>query len=1217
MNDKQLLKAAFEQLKDYRTKELLEKDEIAIVSMACTLPNGVNSPEMFWDALINEEDLVGEFPKDRWQADLEPKHEYSKFGGFIKDVKTFDNDFFSITPIEALTMDPQQRLMLELSWELFENSGKINEIKKDVNVGVFIGVSNNDYLEILRARKIDDRSIPYIATGNSLNSIAGRISHFYGFTGPTQVVDTACSSSLVALHNACLALKNGECSQAIVGGINLMLTPYNTMLTTTGQMMSPVGKCKTFDKSADGYVRSEGYGLILLKRKKEAVLDGNHILALIKASNVNHNGRSGGLTVPSGLAQSQIIKKTLANIKIVPQQINFIEAHGTGTALGDPIEVNAINDAIGQYRKQDNPLYITSAKSTLGHLEAAAGIVGIIKTILTLKNRVIPKNIHLQKLNENFDWKNSNILAVQESTPLVSDTQLLAGVSSFGYSGVNAHVILEEHKKSVTIPQQPILPILIVSAKTKDSLRALAYKYIQFIIENGSKGIETICQVTQTQRVHFMYRKALNASNIDMLLNQLNILAISDEIPSFSTLKEEEGISPMSIDDIIDAFNQGTFIKWSEDNVVLDNSFYKVPNYQFKKTVHWPEMANDKVELETNEFAMSELRETGSFSNDQLALIKKIIYRQEKQSKINSIFSIEQTKIELELQNDPMELTIITNLPALWQQCFKNTTVVNPCDHLALMDSSSLLSEKDLILYDLNHLSAEDFNEQFANLLSFLSNISLLSKNNRIKFFFICKDDDTDSIIDYAIRKSILDLSKVFNYELSNLDFASISIDSIENSKESLLNAIAHSARNETRFIIKNNTLSVIRLRNNLPSSKDFHVLKFNDVQLITGGFGVIGQHVTAFLIEKGATNILLNTRSLDDTKKQVLKKLEAQYPYVTFKAVEGCISNNATIEKISQTIKELNKPLKGIFHLAGVSEDVLIENINPRNIKNGFDPKIEGTKNLHLMTINSKLDYFVCFSSIASILGFVGQSTYSTANSFQNAIMEERRKQGLVGISVLWGSWKIGMTKLMDPKYVSFLKSNGVKLLGAERAFKNLEYILKHNLSNIIVTEIDTEVAQISPLGQDSIFNEIFESSKREGLSTNISQQLQKTNSLEEYRTVVKEYLIDCLIKIIGITSQEIVIEKPLIELGFDSLMTIKLNYQLQNDLNINITVSEVFEGITIQQILNNIELNQSSVSSKNTIIDQTEEMDIAQVYNDLDNLSEEDLDKLLQQLN
>ena len=498
-------------------------EPIAIIGMGCRFPHA-NNPKEFWQLLKEGKDAISQVT-GRWQG--------GSWGGFVDGVDLFDPQFFGITPRETQKMDPQQRFLLEVSWSALESAGIAADKLAGSSTGVFIGISSSDYSQLRLHYDIPIDA--YAGTGNAHSIAANRLSYFLDLRGPSLTVDTACSSSLVAVHLACQSLKQGECDRAIVGGVNLMLSPELTQTFSLAGMMAKDGRCKTFDADADGYVRGEGCGVVILKRLDKAIAARDNILAVIKGSAINQDGRSNGLTAPNGLSQQAVIRQALANAQVNPDQISYIEAHGTGTSLGDPIEVNSLKTVLMQGREKGKSCYLGSVKTNIGHLEAAAGIAGLIKTVLCLQHQAIPPNLHFQKLNPHIDLEDTSIAIPTQLQPWQeSEKPRLAGVSSFGFGGTNAHVVLSGNDHDIvgtfhgtslrdyeTSVQDRPLHLLTLSAKNERALIDLTKNYTQFLADNKDIPLADICFTANTGRNHFDYRLAVAADSKEELKAKL------------------------------------------------------------------------------------------------------------------------------------------------------------------------------------------------------------------------------------------------------------------------------------------------------------------------------------------------------------------------------------------------------------------------------------------------------------------------------------------------------------------------------------------------------------------------------------------------------------------------------------------------------------------------------------------------------------------------
>ncbi|PXX08700.1 type I polyketide synthase [Mycolicibacterium moriokaense] len=500
-------------------------EPIAIVAVSCRFP-GAPDPEAFWELLSGGVDAIREVPEDRFDIDefYDPDPEvpgktYTRFGGFLDEIDGFDPEFFGISPREAVWIEPQQRLMLETAWEGLERAGYAPSSLRGSRTGVFAGVAANEYAHLLSAESVD-KIEPYFITGNALNAISGRVAFALGLEGPAMAVDTACSSALVAVHQAVQALHSGDCDLALAGGVNVLLSPVTVIAASRARMLSPVGRCKTFDASADGYVRSEGCGILVLKRLSDAERDGDRICAVISSSAVNQDGASSGLTVPNGGAQQRLIETALARAGLAGGDVDYLEAHGTGTPLGDPIEVQAAAAVYGESRDADRPLLMGSVKSNIGHTESASGAAGLIKVVLSLQHELLPQSLHFDNPSPHIPWDSLPVRVVDKAIPWRANGRLRrAGVSSFGFTGTNAHVLIEE------APPQPVTPesdtpeqpfnVLALSARTPEALVALAERYGKWLEAHEEVDLADVCLTAGTGRSHFEHRAALVVDSVE------------------------------------------------------------------------------------------------------------------------------------------------------------------------------------------------------------------------------------------------------------------------------------------------------------------------------------------------------------------------------------------------------------------------------------------------------------------------------------------------------------------------------------------------------------------------------------------------------------------------------------------------------------------------------------------------------------------------------
>ena len=544
--------------------------DIAVIGMACKLPGGLDTPEAFWRCLRNGEHVIGEYPAERDSGQLWRELGEIRRGGFMQDADAFDAALFRMTPAEALITDPQQRLLLELSWTCLEHAGLLPATLAGSDTGVFVGASNRDYAHLMQTYSVEPPA--HYATGSALSILANRISYFFDFTGPSLVIDTACSASLVALHTAIRALRQGECESALVGAANLICHPDLSRAYHKAGMLAPDGLCKVFDASANGYVRSEGAVMLLLKPLQKALDDGDRIEAVIRGSAINHGGLASGLTVPSPRKQADLLLAAWRDAGLSGKDIHFLECHGTGTSLGDPIEIQGIlaaNNSLPEDARL-HACWIGSVKSNLGHLEPAAGLTGLLKAILALQHRCLPRTLHCARLNGKIDLGDSGLAVATQEVSWPEETRLVAGVSSFGSGGSNAHVVVAQAPPTSpaegvveTAVESLVLPLLLLSAQDAATLRKYAQKLVTWLqAAPPSVELTALLAVYQHCRTPMQYRLAVRAESHAALLRRLEAwlgssVSSEDGIWAHADSVHRPGAGPVHTEDSLAALAVG------------------------------------------------------------------------------------------------------------------------------------------------------------------------------------------------------------------------------------------------------------------------------------------------------------------------------------------------------------------------------------------------------------------------------------------------------------------------------------------------------------------------------------------------------------------------------------------------------------------------------------------------------------------------------------
>ncbi|MCP9793026.1 SDR family NAD(P)-dependent oxidoreductase [Vulcanococcus limneticus Candia 3F8] len=510
-------------------------EPIAIIGVGCRLPGGVKDAESFWDLLREGRDAITEVPPERWDLtkhfDPDPQAPlrlHVSQGGFIDGIDQFDPSFFGITPREAVCMDPQQRLLMEVAWQTLEDAGQPLDGIRGQQVGVFMGISSSDYSSLLWISEEDfaiPDNEPFVLPGNTGCIAANRLSYFFDFKGPSFTVDTACSSSLVAVHLACESLWRGECSAALAGGVQALIQPAIQGIFCKAGLLAPDGRCKSFDAAANGYVRSEGAGAVMLKPLSRAEADGDAVYALIHGSAMNSDGRSNGMVAPNLRAQVACVRAAFARAGIAPAATQYVEAHGTGTRQGDPIELRALGTVLGEGREESRPCRVGSVKTNLGHSETAAGITGLIKATLCVQHRQLPPSLHFRTPNPSIDFQGLKLQVQTRLEPFPEvEAPAVVGVSSFGFGGTNAHVVLGEPPRPAPKPRygrQLPLQLLTLSARTPVALQAQARQLAEHLQTHPHLDLADVCATANQCRSQLVQRLTCLAGDRSTLISQL------------------------------------------------------------------------------------------------------------------------------------------------------------------------------------------------------------------------------------------------------------------------------------------------------------------------------------------------------------------------------------------------------------------------------------------------------------------------------------------------------------------------------------------------------------------------------------------------------------------------------------------------------------------------------------------------------------------------
>lgn len=1008
-----------------KTESKLSKyhEAMAIIGMSCRFPGGANNLQKYWQLLIDGVDAISNIPPTRWNSEAYYSSDknnkqtmYTKKAGFLDiDISMFDADLFGISPKEARIMDPQQRLLLEVVWEALEHANIAPMSLKGKKVGVFIGQMNHDYSRLL------DRSNaefdPYYGVGNTSSATAGRVSYALGLEGPCISIDTACSSSLVAMNSALQSIRLGECDMAIVGGVNLILAPEPMINMCQSRMLSYEGHCNTFDEKADGYTRGEGIGVVIIKPLSKAIEEKRTLYALIKGGAVNQNGASSGLTVPKAKAQSTLIQQALENAQIKPNDVDYIEAHGTGTGLGDPIEINGLNEAFSKSgRDKNHPLTVGAVKTNIGHLESCAGIAGIIKTALSVYNKMIPKHLHFKNKNPKIDF---DLVPIQVPVDnrvweAKDNKKRVAGVSSFGFSGINAHVIIEEAPTVALETKQGSLSsnyLFVLSAKTKKSLEALIDSYILYL-ESTEHPLSDICYTASLGRSHLKFRLALIVDNKNQLLTSLKDRTFN--MTQSNILNQP--LFSKDIEELKTWYLQGKTIDFETWYAPYKKacSMVDIPMYCFDHQPYWYEDALDsKIEKPaptTTSIEQPIVKDTQELEYKNSLYLKQLLAATHQDD-----WETPDTLLVLKEGYYPFDLAMLPDAnnsavtQELWQEALKE----------------KIVGDKNFILMALD--GSEDIRTLLMNLITTIKEPEIQSSELQVLCAIYPKDN---SLI---LMNALSGFFKSLYLEAKIQSAKLICFEKTEQDPLHLIKRIeGYSIKDVAVFkVIAKNLYQLKPERIKLEISHlDF--FKPESTYLITGGHKGVGAILSEFLASHQKANLILLGRSaIDDEFIKKIKKSGGNCHYY-----QADVANEASLRSAFVKIKKNHPIINGVFHAAGIIQDELFRNKNVDSFLNVIAPKVMGTLLLNELTSEYPLDFFILFSSIAASRGNTGQTDYAFANGFladfaeyRNHLVEQKACSGRT-LSIEWPYWSEGGMQLSDSNIALIRKKYGLSPL-------------------------------------------------------------------------------------------------------------------------------------------------------------------------------------------
>ncbi|MCE0722468.1 SDR family NAD(P)-dependent oxidoreductase [Legionella resiliens] len=1188
--------------------------DIAIIGLSGTFPMA-NSMDEFWQNLSCGRDCVSEVPADRWDYKEYPviiggEEHYFPHGGFIPDIDKFDPLFFNISPRDAGLMDPQERLFMQSVWSTLEDAGYTRDKlkrKAQNSVGVFAGVTYNFYPLFIAEEWQKGNRVPLDIQSFS---VANRISYFLDVNGPSFVVDTACSSSLAAIHLACESLLRGDCAMAIAGGVNLSLHPSKYHFLGSFNFMSEQGRCASFAEGGTGYVPAEGVGAVLLKPLADAIADHDRIYGVIKGSSMNHGGKTSGYTVPNPNAQAAVILQALKNAEIDARTVSYIEAHGTGTALGDPIEIRGLQDAFENYTEDKQFCAIGSVKSNIGHLESAAGISQLAKVLLQMRHQKLVPTLHSTQLNPFIDFQNSPFYVQQELSDWQPDNNSprRAGVSSFGAGGANVHMIIEEY-----IP--PILPqsalnspyVFLLSALNEERLAIQIQQMHRYVLQNShtrnKEWLRDACFTLQTGREHMTARFAVIAENTDELLAALanyphnngpnTWINYTTQSNHQAATHIEELISNELYEELVQHWINGAKVDWERLYKHLPN-LISLPTYPFTKRRCWI----PTKEVETLPIAQPTLQpaiQLPSTNTEQVDVQDWLYITQwEKNPQTTQSASIPQ-KGKWLIFCEP------ESVPALKQElgeqagiyCFARNQFASTHDQEYTLNASQK-TDYELLFTTLHAqhednltgviyvCSVSDANEEnhadpSLALLYLFQAMVKHSWSHQLTFCLVSQSaqevDPSDTLNIW--QHHLWSMTRIFAAEQAKYQALLLDLDVNENREQNakiLIKELGLYQTQQNHIAYRASERHTIRfIPHRLPQNHEvIPSWKAPVAALITGGLGALGYEVAEFIVTQGTRFVLLTgTTELSphtSEKNTWLRQLEAKGAQVRYAAVDVADKEHMRII-IKEAEKTWQQPIDGVFHLAGITTDnVTIENMNEALWRDVLRVKIHGSLVLHELFLQAHLSSFVLFSSIAAVphFGMAGLSAYAVANEFMNGLSLYRRSMQLPASSINWVAWsEKGMSHRHN--HDAFLDAVGMASLSIKEGIALLNALLRLNPAEITVCNIQwKKFLHVNATAKQLDFFTHFVAEYASSTQTAFVSSLNQ----EEITALV----LNCFASVLGLEVTEIDRETPFQQYGMDSITGIDYTEQLGKHFPDVVAPMDLYRYPTLNQLIDYI---------------------------------------------
>ncbi|WP_455872390.1 beta-ketoacyl synthase N-terminal-like domain-containing protein [Serratia proteamaculans] len=1169
-------------------------EKVAIIGMSGKYPGAENLGE-YWDNLAQGKNSIREIPISRWDVnqyfDPDPSVKgkvYSKWLGMLDDIDCFDPLFFQISPVEAELMDPQQRLFLQESYKAFEDAGYAADTLSNMKCGVYLGIMSSEYSFLFSKNNLN-----ISATGTSYAIAAARISYHLNLKGPAIPIDTACSSSLVSIHLACQALINHEVDMALAGGVTLYLTPDGYISMCQSGMLSPEGLCKAFDDSADGFVPGEGVGAVVLKRLSDAEKDGDFIHGVILGSGINQDGKTNGITAPSANSQKELLSEIYSKYKINPETVNYIEAHGTGTKLGDPIELDALSEVFSKKDTNKNYCALASVKSNIGHTSGAAGVASLQKVLLSMKHRKLAPSLHFKKGNAHFDFNNSPFYVNSELKHWESHPNSLrrAGVSAFGFSGTNAHLVLEEYpynhaSRNVVSIQSKNTYIIPISAKNKSRL----YEYVQRLKEyiSGSQSISLmeLAYTLQTGRTEMDVRVAFAVKDLSQLLAKFDLFLLNEEVIEnvfqgqvqkndevlklFSNIAyiTDDWVKRGELSNIMDLWVRGFQFDWHKLYGEVKPMRISLPTYPFAKERYWLPEIKDEEQVEV------------AHSNSRHPVLHPLLHE--------NISDLSEKRRHTFVKKGWRVAPVLT------QQAMISPIIVLHNEATKTLAEAIKRKVAPTLLVQDNNVDYDEFKHKVASCkvwidltgieqdtsrtawVSLLQAVIEENRANKVQLFYITQG--VESLFNGSITLSgaqRVGLYRMLQSEYSGITSRHVDLEpkasTLEQHVELILQEVS-SQSHDIESCYRNGERYVSYLHETKHESSQSIDFNDSDVVLVTGGTRGVGLLCASHLVTKhGVKRLVL-------TGREVLPPQEtwgncAQFP----QPIQEKIKRIQQLQNLGAEVKvcafplddlvELTKQydaiqasmgrITGIIHSAGLldSENPAFIRKTPESIAEIMSPKVKGLQHLMRLVDFTKLKFALLFSSVSAAIPSLGggQSDYVMANAFMDYVANARGTAPLV--SIQWPSWKeTGMGEVVSSAY----KSTGLLSITDEEGCKLLDLVLENlNVPVMMPLVVDVDRFNCADLMQT------------EELKALQHVEVFKTNETETHTeasaNLLQQWLQSLFESELKLQSGQLDVQTSFADYGVDSILLTQILQRLKRELDLKLAPSILLEYSTL----------------------------------------------------